>query len=157
MISKGWCPKAIRFGVVLASFHLCFGGLGFLLAQVTTGTISGTAKDQTEAVVPGAKVTVTNKETGTVRTSVTGSTGRYRLTALPIGTYDVEVELAGFQRGVRSGVVLNVGQEMVVDFNLQVGDVAEQVTVTGDVPLIETTTSTISALGAPHQMREIRT
>ncbi|OFW41698.1 MAG: hypothetical protein A3J28_06735 [Acidobacteria bacterium RIFCSPLOWO2_12_FULL_60_22] len=155
MISKRLCPKAIRFGVVLASFYLGLAGPGLLLAQVTTATISGTTKDQTEAVVPGAKVTVTNKETGTVRTSVTGSTGRYRLTALPIGTYDVEVELAGFQRGVRSGVVLNVGQEMVVDFNLQVGDVAEQVTVTGDVPLIETTTSTISGLVEPKQMRDI--
>jgi len=71
------------FLAMLGISFLLFGGQGSLLAQLTTGTVSGTVKDQTEAVLPGAAVTATHVETGTVRTVVTGSGGEYQILALP--------------------------------------------------------------------------
>jgi len=126
-----------------------------LPAQVTTGTISGTVKDQSGAVLPGAAVKVTNVENGTVRTSATGSGGEYRIVSLPAGVYEVDASLSGFQTGARSGIQLSVGREAVVDFSLGVGDVTEKITVTGEAPLIETTTATVSGLVSPDQMRDI--
>src|SRR3970040_1024918 len=89
-------------------------------AQVTTGTILGTARDQTGAVLPGAAITVRNVETGISRTGVTGSRGEYRFPALAVGNYEVHAELTGFQAGVRQGITLTVGRKAVVDFVLNV-------------------------------------
>jgi hypothetical protein len=124
-------------------------------AQVSTGTILGTAKDQTGAVLPGTTISVRNVETGVSRTATSGTGGEYRFPALAAGNYEVQAELTGFQKGVRKGIVLTVGREAVVDFSLNVGDVAEQVTITGEAPLIETTTATVSGLVTPQQMRDI--
>src|SRR5687768_9272041 len=77
-------------------------------AQKITGTIRGTVTDATGAVVPGAKVTVTNEETGLTRSAATGSAGIYAFAELPVGSYSVRVENAGFKSEVRSNVVLNV-------------------------------------------------
>src|SRR5206468_310504 len=104
---------------------------------------------QSGAVLPGATVTVTNVETGIARTAVSGTKGEYRVPALAVGTYEVRAELAGFQMAVRNGITLSVGQEAVVELALQVGNVTEQVTVTGDAPLIETTSATVSGLVDP--------
>jgi hypothetical protein len=131
-----------------------FGWAGTLLAQ-NTGTILGAVKDQTGAVLPGTSITVRNVETGISRTSVTGSRGEYRVPALNVGTYEVQAELSGFQTGVRQGITLTVGREAVVDFTLTVGNVAEQVTVTGEAPLIETTTATVGGVVDSQQMRDI--
>ncbi|HWP84033.1 MAG TPA: carboxypeptidase-like regulatory domain-containing protein, partial [Terriglobia bacterium] len=111
-----------------------------------TGTILGTVKDQSGAVLPGATLTVRNVETGITRTGVSGSRGEYRFPALAVGTYEVQAEMTGFQTSVRQGITLTVGREAVVDFSLAVGNVAEQVTVTGEAPLIETTTATVGGV-----------
>jgi hypothetical protein len=124
-------------------------------AQMTTGTVSGTVRDQSGAVMPGASVSATNVETGIVRTTVVGSNGGYRIPGLAIGTYELKSELTGFQSSIRMGITLSVGQEAVVDFSMKVGNVAEQVTVAGDAPLLETTTAVVSGLVDPNQMREI--
>ena len=124
-------------------------------AQVTTGTILGTVKDQTGAVLPGATVTATNAETGISRSVTTEARGEYRIPALSVGTYDVQTTMTGFQGGVRQGITLTIGREAVVDFTLQVGNVAEQVTVTGEAPLIETTTAVVGGVVDSKQMRDI--
>ncbi|OFW15038.1 MAG: hypothetical protein A3H27_13400 [Acidobacteria bacterium RIFCSPLOWO2_02_FULL_59_13] len=139
---------SLLFGVMVAGASSLFG-------QGATGTISGTIKDQSDAVLPGVGITVKNVETGIVRTSVTGSHGEYRVSALPPGTYEIHAGLAGFQTGVRSGVTLSVGQEAAINFTLAVGDVAESVTVTGEAPMIDTASATVSGLVDPKQMREI--
>ncbi len=126
-----------------------------LHAQVNTGTILGTVTDQTSAVVRGATVKVTNIETGIVRTAATGARGEYRIPALGLGSYEVRAEIAGFETGVRNGITLTVGREAVVDFALNVGDVTQQVTVTAEAPLIDTTSASISGLVNSNQMREI--
>lgn len=125
------------------------------LSQLTTGTILGTVKDQTDAVLPGATVAVTNIDTGVKRSATTGTRGEYRIPALGVGTYRVQASVTGFQTSVRSGIALSVGREAVVDFSLKLGDVAEQVTVTSEAPVIETTTATVSGLVDPKQMRDI--
>jgi hypothetical protein len=128
---------------------------GSLIAQVTTGTISGAVKDPSGAVLPGATVTATNVETGITRNTTSGGRGEYRLPALGVGTYDVQAEMAGFQTSVRKGITLNVGSDAVVEFALAVGEVTTVVDVTGEAALVEATTATVSGVVDSQQMRDI--
>jgi hypothetical protein len=116
------------------------------MAQLTSGIISGTVTDQSGAAIPGANVTVKHVEMGTVRGTLTGASGRYELSNLQPGSYEVTASSEGFQSSLRTGISLSVGRTAVVNHSLQVGSVAEQVTVTGEAPLIETTTATVAQL-----------
>ena len=148
-------PRA--FSRVLCLLLIVAAGLIWqeTLNAQTTATILGTVKDQSAAVLPGATVTATNVDTGQSRSAVSGSKGEFRIPALAVGVYEIKSELAGFQTGIRKGITLSIGQEAVVDLTLNVGNVAEQVTVTGEAALLETTTATVSGLVDPAQMREI--
>ena len=128
---------------------------GTALAQVTTGTILGTVSDSTGAVIPGATVTVRNVETGITRTLSTDATGRFRAPQLGLGNYEITAGAAGFQSLVRSGITLTVGREAVVNFTLQVGSVAERITVTGEAPLIETTNATVADSVSERELRSL--
>jgi hypothetical protein len=119
---------------------------GTALAQQTSGSISGVLKDEQGAALPGVTVVATNTATGFTRSSVSESTGGYRLQALPVGTYDVVVELAGFKSIDRKGIVVNVGQEVDLDFNLSVAGVQESITVTGESPLVQTSDSAVGGV-----------
>jgi hypothetical protein len=112
-------------------------------AQQTTGNITGRVLDDQGAAVPGATVTATSTQTGFVRTDVSDSEGIYRLNALPVGTYDVVTELQGFTRVEQKGLVVNVGQNIELDVALKVAQLAETITVTGESPLISTTSSSV--------------
>ena len=125
------------------------------LAQVTTGTISGTVTDPTGAVIPGSTITVRNVETGITRIISTDAAGRYTAQQLGLGGYEVTAGTAGFQTTVRAGIELTVGRQAVVDFTLRVGAVAETVTVTGEAPLLETTNATVADLVTESQMRDL--
>ena len=109
-------------------------------AQSTTGTIQGTVRDNQEAVVPGATVTVRNVQTNAVRTVTTDAAGYYRFLNMPVGQYELTVELAGFGRHVRSGITLSMNQDAVVDVGIQPAGVSESVEVRADAPLLNTTT-----------------
>ncbi|MBI3895995.1 MAG: TonB-dependent receptor [Acidobacteria bacterium] len=137
--------------VVIGVFFLC----SMVFAQVTTGTISGTVSDSTGAVIPGATVTLRNTETGISRTITTNAQGRYTAQQLGLGMFEVTAEAAGFQSVVRSGIEMTVGRQAVVDFTLQVGAVAERITVTGEAPLLETTNAAVADLVSETQMREL--
>jgi hypothetical protein len=106
-------------------------------------TLQGTVFDEQSGVLPGATVTIANTETGWVRTTVTDERGWYRATALPPGRYEVRVELQGFVTQVRPGLTLTVGQEATIDLTLRVSTIEETVTVTGDAPLVATTSNTL--------------
>ena len=95
-------------------------------AQLPTGTILGVVKDSSGAVVPGATVTIQSSETESNAQGVTDSSGAYRVPALPVGHYDIRVEHAGFKTETQTGLNLEVGQEAVVDFALQVGTAEQQ-------------------------------
>ena len=99
------------------------------VAQVITGSITGTVSDETGAVLPGVEITVQNQETGISRTVISNDEGSYRAPSLTVGPYEVRGELAGFQTTVRSGISLTVGRIAVVDITLQIGAITEQVFV----------------------------
>ncbi len=111
--------------------------------QADTGTIDGRVLDESKAAMPGATLTAKNTGTGLTRTANVGSEGTYRFASLPSGTYEVTVELAGFARQVYPNVRVRVGSTRTVDFTMKVAAQAETITVTGEVPLVETTTSDV--------------
>ncbi len=139
-------------GLALSLFLLCSS---VAAAQLTTGTISGTVTDQSGGSAPGVSITITNTETGVSRTTTTGPTGRYNAPSLPLGNYEVRATLPGFQTSIRSGIQLTVGRNAVVNHLLQVGEVAQAVTVTGEAALVETTTATVSNLVTEEQVLDL--
>ena len=114
-------------------------------AQGGRSEITGTVVDQAKAVLPGVTVTVVNEATGLERTAVTSGDGRFVIPTLVPGTYTIKAELQGFQTMTQTGVVLNVGQELAVNLTLGVAGLAETVTVTGESPLVEVTSSKIGS------------
>jgi hypothetical protein len=112
-------------------------------AQQTTGNIQGRVIDAQKAAVPGVTVTAKSETTGFTRTEVTDAEGVYRLNALPVGVYDVRAELSGFAPYERKGVIVNLGQLTDINIDLNVAGVAENVSVTAESPLIQTTTSSV--------------
>lgn len=123
--------------------------------QTTSGAIGGTITDSSGAVVPGASITVRNVETGVARTLTTNTSGYYRAPELGLGKYEVSVQAGGFQGALRAGIEITVGREAIVDFALKVGSVSEQVTVTGEAPLIQSTNATVASLISERTLREI--
>jgi hypothetical protein len=116
------------------------------LAQQTTGNIEGRIVDAQKAAVPGVTVTAKSPSTGLTRSEVTDSEGVYRISALPIGTYDIRAELQGFTPADRKGVVVNVGQTVDLNIDLMIGGVAENVQVTGESPLVSTNSSAVGGV-----------
>jgi hypothetical protein len=112
----------------------------------TAATVSGTLSDASEAALPGVTVTARNTGTGLVRTVVSGPQGRYAIPALPPGTYEIRMELAGFTPQVRPAVSLAVAETLVLNVTLQVGNVAVEEIVRAVTPLVNTSTSELSYL-----------
>src|SRR5262245_9831852 len=131
---------------LLSSFVLMVAFASIALAQLPTGTILGTVKDGTGAIVPGVPMTATNTGTGLIRMAVSNEDGSYRFPALPVGSYEVRAEAPGFQAAVRTGLTLAVGQDAVVNFTLEVGAVTETVEVSEEAPLVNTTSSSLGGL-----------
>jgi hypothetical protein len=115
-----------------------------LVLQTNTGEISGVVRDAQAGVLPGAVVVAEHLDTGTRIERVTDEQGRYLLPSLRVGTYTITTELTGFRRVVRSGVTLMLGQQLQIDLVLEVGGLTEEVTVTGDAPLLQASTAEIS-------------
>ncbi len=125
------------------------------MSQLPTATILGTVKDSTGAVIPGAAITAKSVETGLTRSAVSAEAGSYRLSALPVGAYEVRVELPGFRTEVRSGLTLTVSQEAVVNFSLQPGAIDQTVVVTEDAPLVNTTSGALGGLVDERKVAEL--
>ena len=112
-----------------------------MFAQATGGALLGRVTDDTGGALPGVTVTATNDATGFHRSVVTGSDGSYRFASLPVGTYDVTADLAGFASTTTSNVEVNVATDRSLNITLKQAAVKEQITVTAASPLIETTPS----------------
>ena len=109
------------------------------LAQSTAGRILGTLTDQSGAAVAGANVVVTDTARGTTRTVTTDESGSYAVPDLQPGTYKIHVEAKGFKGVDRPSVEIEVATDVRADFSLQPGNVSEVVTITEEVPLVNTT------------------
>ena len=133
--------RRVRQGLVVVGVLLALAAP--LLAQGALAEVNGTAADQSGAVLPGVTVTLIEETTGLVRTVVTNETGRWVVPALQPGRYTVRAELAGFQTQNRTGIVVNVGQAVTLNLGLPVGGLSDQVTVTGEAPLVEVTKSEV--------------
>src|SRR5579864_1536878 len=125
------------------------------LAHAQASSITGTVLDPSGSPVASANVSAKNTETGTVRTVPTNDAGRYEILSLALGRYEVKASKAGFDDSLRTGIELAIGQEARVDFQLQVGTVSTEITVTGDAPLVSPTTKDISGLVAEQQVKEL--
>ena len=135
--------------------------LGFLAmfvppaaAQVTTGTIVGTVHDL-NGIVPGAIVTIRAVNQGTVNSYVTDETGSYTAPFLTPGTYAIEVNVQGFRRWRREGVILQVNQRARVDVTLEVGGIEETTTVTAEAPLLRTDSSEVGTVIEERAIKEL--
>src|ERR687891_1552406 len=116
-----------------------------VLAQVQTGSILVRSSDEQGAVMPGVAITISSPVlvAGTM-TGVTDAGGIYRFPSLVPGTYSVKLELSGFQTITRENIVVLVGQTTPVDFTMKVASVAENVTVTGASPTVDTTSANVN-------------
>src|SRR5450755_1415501 len=114
-----------------------------LLGQGDRGTITGIITDPTGQVVPGVRLMVTNEATGIPSTTISGDSGGYTIPLLMVGNYKIEAQAAGFKTSERPGVPIQIGQTTRVDIQLEVGQVQEQVTVTGTAGLLTTDASDV--------------
>ena len=113
------------------------------IAQSTAGRVLGTITDQSGASLSGASIVITDTQRGTARSLTTGATGDYAVPDLIPGMYKIHVEAKGFKSVERPSVTVEVATDVRADFALQPGNVSETITVTEDVPLINTTSSTL--------------
>jgi outer membrane receptor protein involved in Fe transport len=117
-----------------------------LFAQGTGGRIFGRVADPTGAVLAGVKVTATNEATGVGRTTQTTDSGDYVFVDIPVGTYDLKFEQAGFTTALRKGVTLEINQVLTLNMNMQIGQTKEIVEVTSEAPLVDTTSTQLGAV-----------
>jgi hypothetical protein len=113
------------------------------IAQVDTGTILGTVKDQSGGVLPGATVTITHEGQALTLTAVTREDGTYVFTPIRTGAYTIRIEFPGFKSSERRGVPVNIQQQAQIDFTLEAGNIAEELVVTANAPLLQTGSGTV--------------
>src|ERR1700729_4332292 len=136
-------------GMMTATSKLFFATLAFLLfsvaalAQTTAGRVLGTLTDQSGAAVPGATVSITDAQRGIARTVTTDDSGVYAVPDLQPGTYKIHVEAKGFKAAERPNVEIEVASDVRADFALQPGQITEIVTISEEVPLVNTSSSTL--------------
>jgi len=141
--------NASRDGVMTATSKLFLATFAFLLfsgaalAQTTAGRVLGTLTDQSGAAVPGATVSVTDVQRGTARTVTTDDSGDYAIPDLQPGSYKIHVEARGFKAAERPSVQVEVASDVRADFTLQPGQITEIVTISEEVPLVNTSSATL--------------
>jgi hypothetical protein len=126
-----------------------------LFAQQGTSSIGGKVTDEQDAVLPGAAVVVTNEQTGIFREVTTSEEGTYLVTQIVPGRYRVVAKLTGFRSLERSGLILQVGTQMTINLALPVGGIEESVTVTGQSPLVDTTSAVVGGNIGTAELNEL--
>lgn len=136
--------------IALAVFLVCS-----LQAQSNEGSITGTVTDPSGAVIPGASVTAKNTATGVETRTVSTSTGSFTLPQLPVGTYDVTISMSGFQSAVRKNMTVEINTAATLNVQLQTQQATTTVTVEGNAPSVQTTTSDIATVVSPRQVEDL--
>ena len=142
----------MRSLVFLLTLILC---PSVLWAQAGTGTIQGTVKDTTDAVLPGVDIIVKETGTGRERTAVTDENGTFRVLNLQPGEYEVSAALSGFKTSVQTGVTLALAEALSVNFALEVGELAETIAVVAEVVRVETSSAALGGLVDVQNIREL--
>jgi outer membrane receptor protein involved in Fe transport len=130
-----------RIFLVLLACGLAYAPLS---AQTSLGTVLGNITDESGAAIPHVSVTVTNEGTNAARSVVADAGGNFTITALPVGSYKIQAEMAGFRTEIKTGIKLDVNQTLRVDLSLKVGDVAQSVEVNGVAATLQTDSSTVA-------------
>src|SRR5882724_3310078 len=150
------CIGIFRGGIVKARFLLAVFLLSQpLFSQSNRGAITGTVSDSAGALIPGVQVVLTNNETGAKSDTVTTGTGNYSLLQLPVGTYTLAIQQAGFSKYERTNVQVQVAVTTRVDVVLAVGSNTESVTVTADSTLLRTENAEQSMTISGKQIAEL--
>src|SRR3989454_7595910 len=144
----------VKFGIAIVVL-IALGTTSLAFAQTATATIVGVVKDATGALIPGVSITIKHTDTGQTRTAISSETGDYIVQLLPVGEYEITTAMPSFKQQVRSGINLVVGQQAVINLTLEVGAVAEQVTITEEAPLVNTTLSSTSGLITEQQVKDL--
>jgi hypothetical protein len=131
-------PRARVFVAAMLTLSLGLLASAESTAQVLYGSVIGSVKDSSGAAIPGATVTITNKETSLVRDASTGDDGAFSIINILPGTYDLKVSLQGFREYVKTGVGVSAGNQSRVEVSLEVGQLSETVTVASPVELLQT-------------------
>jgi hypothetical protein len=126
-----------------------------LLSQEFRGAISGAISDPAAAMIPGAKILVTEQHTGARIPTVSGSTGEYTAPFLLPGDYDLDVQVPGFKAFVRKGMHVGAGDHLVIDVRLEVGDVSTSVEVSADAPLLNRESSSLGQAITTKEVEEL--
>src|SRR3954463_13514516 len=124
----------------VACWIFVFAGVGSAAAQQFTGGVRGAVKDA-NGVIPGAAVTLTNEGTNISREVVTNEVGQFNFPAVAPGTYTLKSQISGYKTFESKGIVVGTQQFVTLDVTLEVGAISENVTVTGQSPLIDTSTA----------------
>ena len=141
--------------LLLAGLILMAASPSAAFAQAVTGTLLGTVTDTTGAVVAGAKVTVTNQNTGFARTVKTDAIGEYTVASIPTGVYTVLAEMDGFKATALSNIELGVDQRARIDVKLEVGAMTESVTIEAQTPLLQTSSSELGTTVKDEQIQAL--
>jgi len=143
--------------VPIAAIAVLFSFLaaGSARAQQGTGELRGRVLDAQNAVLPGVNVVARNEATGMFREIVTGADGSFFMSALTPGSYEVNAELSGFKKYQRKGVRVEVGKTMSVDVQLEIGGIEQQVTVTAESPLVDTTTKQLGGSVPTQELQDV--
>jgi hypothetical protein len=118
--------------------------VSFAFAQQGQSSIQGRVLDASGASLPGVTILVTHEGSGVFRNVVSGADGSYFMTGLVPGPYRVEAELAGFRKYERRGLVLQIGTTATVEISLEIGTLEQNITVTGESPLIDVTSTQVA-------------
>jgi hypothetical protein len=142
-------------GTLILLIALFTAGSGVASAQISSAVMSGRVEDSSGAAIPAANMTITHLETGVSRTLTTDAGGNYRAVSLAVGQYEIKVEKPGFDTMAQTGINLVVGQQAVINFTMKVGQVQQEVTVTGEAPLVNTTTASVAGLVGEKQVKDL--
>jgi hypothetical protein len=144
-----------RISLAAVVVGVCLFGAVHPHAQQGTGELRGRILDVQGGVLPGATVVAKNEATGQVREIVSGGDGSFFMSALTPGVYELTAQLSGFRRYQRTGVRVEVGKTFALDVQLEVGAIEQAVTVTGESPLVDTTTKQIGGHVTAQELNDI--
>src|SRR5271154_3014597 len=151
---QGLRAKTLATTLLMALAILMFSSL-LAVAQTNQGSIAGVVVDSTGAVVPDAKLTATEKNTGTVYQTVTTSSGSYRFPNVRIGSYDLTVTAAGFKSQTLTGILVQVATTAALDIKLSPGAVSESIVVQADAPTLQSESSDIGTVVGAKQILDL--